>query len=458
MKTLSKLAPLFALLALAALAPRALPIAPAAAHRASFGAAPRQDGERLSQAELEASARACMRDIEELRGQTFASPVPVAMASQADFEAYVERMERELVPPDYAEANEVMLKMLGLLPADFDLEAATERMLADAVAGFYDPFSKSFYLCDLVPAGAELPFLVHELTHALDDQLFDLAGGLRAQVTAGDGLLAYRAVAEGSAQNLTTHWTMKHMGDFDMAAIAELEAKSLAGMAEMPKALWGPLVWCYLGGATFMTRGQSSLMGGRLASAEDVRAAFASPPLSTEQVLHPEKYWDPELRDDPTAVSFALGELPEGWRVRLEDTWGELGLAFATAPSAERDEPLTSPMQMFDVGTNAFASGWDGDRAILCESEAGARYLVLATVWDSERDAGEFFAGLAQLEAPIRANLAAMLDPEDQGRASLVGFDLEYGERPEQVRLALSAGVGGSERRKLASAVRATFE
>ena len=449
MRTLPKLATLLILLALAQ---RALP-----AHRASFGAAPRQDGERLSQADLEASVRACMRDIEELRGQTFASPVPVAMASQADFEAYVERMERALVPPDYAEAGEVMAKMLALFPNDFDVEAATDRLFADAVGGFYDPFSKSFYLCDVVPPGAERTIIVHELTHALDDQLHDLASAMRARATNADRVLAYQAVVEGSAENLESKWTTANP-DSGVELLEEAYTKSFESMASAPRALWGPLVWSYLAGGTFLARGQGNWLDPKFASPADVTAAFTAPPLSTEQVLHPEKYWDPELRDDPTAVSFALGELPEGWRVRLEDTWGELGLAFATAPSAERDEPLTSPLQMLDVGTNAFASGWDGDRAILCESEAGARYLVLATVWDSERDAGEFFAALAQLEAPIRANLAAMLDPKEQGRASLVGFDLEYGERPEQVRLALSAGVGGSERRKLASAVRATFE
>ncbi len=415
-------------------------------------------GAGWSQAELEASSAEIMGHIEALRGEEFLRPVAVAVAGPTDFEAYMKEMSAELLPEDLEAAQEAMSKMLALMPADFDVEAATSRMLEGVVGGFYDPFSSTFYLSSLMQPGSEKPILAHELVHALDDQLYDLTAGLRRALGKDrDTFLAYRAVVEGSATNLMNRWMVEHEDKFDMDLLYEISVRSLDGFEGLPAALWGPLVWGYTGGSDFLVKQTGGAGNTKFAPAEDVRRAFVEPPRSTEQVLHPEKYWDPAARDEPIPVAVAVGELPAGWRMRLEDTLGELVLALVTTPAALRDSPVTLVQLAVPPSTTPIASGWGGDRAVLLENEDGDRHLYLATVWDTERDAAEFYGALLTLRSQFEENLSAFLPEEDAMRRSMIGFELHYGDEPRTVILELSHGTTRSTRRKLAQALTPAF-
>lgn len=410
-----------------------------------------------TQAELERASAEISREIEAMRGQTFERPVAVAVATPADFEAYMEEMEAALVPPDYSDASEVVAKMLALLPADFDSEAAAKKMLEGLVGGFYDPFSKTFYLSSILQEGAERPILAHELVHALDDQLYDLMGGLRSTVsTHQDAFQAYRAVAEGSAQNLASKWTVEHMDEIDLSVLTEIQNDSLAGLEGVPTALWSPMVWAYSGGADFLVKQTGGAGQIQFAPPGDIDIAFRSPPRSTEQVLHPEKYWDPEQLDEPIPVELNIGELPSGWSLRLQDTVGELSLALVTLPSESRDAPVTSAMQLAaPPATHAVAAGWGGDRVALLESEDGERVLFLATIWDTERDASEFYGAMCALEGQFTDNLLQFMEPG--ARESSVGCELRYGEHPRTVLVTLHHGPSRSTLRKITRAIEPSF-
>ena len=127
-------------------------------------------------------------------------------------------------------------------------------------------------------------------------------------------------------------------------------------------------------------------------------AAFRSPPRSTEQVLHPEKYWDPDLRDDPIEVTFKLNELPEGWKEAARDTLGEVFLALASTPRAVRESvDPTNPQAILSIEfTNKAATGWGGDRMILIE-KASASLMLHSSAWDSTKDADEFEAAMRKI-------------------------------------------------------------
>src|SRR5205823_11061795 len=75
---------------------------------------------------------------------------------------------------DELEKATKVLEALGLVPHGTDVSKAMESLVGDAVVGFYDPKTK-----DLVVRGAELtPYvrevIVHELTHAVQDQHFGI--------------------------------------------------------------------------------------------------------------------------------------------------------------------------------------------------------------------------------------------------------------------------------------------
>jgi len=409
------------------------------------------DSEEWSQADLEEHAAEISAQIEELRGWTFEHPVDVAFSSGDEFRSYMDRMEAALLPDeDYTEASTLLAKAVGALPADVDVEALTERMLEGLIGGFYDPTTKAFYLADATPVSLGPTILAHELTHALDDQRYDLNEGLKSRLDSTDRLLAYKALVEGSGINLQMAWQREFGGALDAVGMAAESERSLAALEGVPTPLWLPLVWTYMGGADFLVRSDRMGLGQMsTAPAEDVAAAFEAPPVSTEQVLHPEKYWDPEQRDDPVPVAFDVGELPEGWSARFEDTLGEVGLFLMTMPLEDR-APIESIAGLMQPVGNEYAAGWDGDRAILFEHADGELIVHLATVWDSARDAGEFYARLRTLEDHLVQN-AAELAPEGTRKRARLAIDYA-GERG--VRMTLRIGASASQARKVLAAVR----
>ncbi len=104
---------------------------------------------------------------------------------------------------------------------------------------------------------------------------------------------------------------------------------------------------------------------------------YSGPPLSTEQVLHPEKYIDDP--DPPTRIDLD-GLAPffsPGWQEIENNTLGELmvRVLFERFLTREKGE--------------AGAKGWDGDRFIAFQRGDKVSF-IWATVWDSAADAEEF--------------------------------------------------------------------
>lgn len=408
------------------------------------------------QSELEDLSKRLQQDVETLRGETFRRDVSVKVATKADLVEYMKRRLQEEEPPEKLAADELVAKLLGLFPHDRDLMADTFELLESQVGGFYDPPSNTFWLMEGMPRGLAAPILAHELIHALDDQLFDIDAQMNARKDDGDALQAYRFVVEGSGTAGGNRWTIDHMDEVDLSGLQAMEEQQ-ASLLRAPPYLWKPLLGAYLQGATFLARADSMLTGqmARLVPA-DVSAAFRDLPRSTEQVLHPEKYWDPEHRDEPRKVAFALDALPEGWAVLREDTLGELGLA--QVADAGRGETLDmsssaamAAAMMSLSFTHPAAAGWGGDRMLLLGDGGGAAWLRLVSVWDTERDAGEHYAMLL-FQSKLFETAAAALGGEDSG------VEVEYGASPDEVVLTIWSGAERRDRKKLERSVTHTAQ
>jgi hypothetical protein len=353
----------------------------------------------LTQEQLEQMTTEILKDIEEMRGEKFKRPVDVSLANKEGFLKYAtERMET-MSTPERLRSEETVMKMMGLVDPKVDYLKAQMEMLEEQVGGFYDPATESFCLMESFQGGLAKVILAHELTHALDDQLYDIDGTLEGLDGNADAQLAYQAVVEGSGTSNMNKWLLANLGSLSMEEIAASGDLGMDSMAAAPECMWKPTLMVYMHGAAFLVRSDNVMVGQMKAvEAADLHQVFTNPPRSTEQVLHPEKYWDKEQADEPVVVKLSAEKL-EGWKVLFEDTIGEAILALMTTPPAIRGGlDVSNPMSLLSIKyTNPAAEGWGGDRYLLL-----VLAMHLVTTWDTAPDATEFRASILSQSDHLR--------------------------------------------------------
>ena len=300
--------------------------------------------------------------VESTRGLRFLKPVDVAVVGDAAFRRFLSGgMPTE--KPDVDVANAV-LRALGLL--EVDDPGPTGELDADTVAGFYDTETE-----ELMVRGPHLtPFvrqvLVHELTHALDDQHFDLDPDFLDDEAA----MAFEALVEGDAVIVESRYLASLPEAERQAAAAEEEATFGGAGGRIPD------IEAELG--AFPYRDGPRLVSALLAAGGPGRldAAFRSPPVSSAEVLHPERFLDGPGR---AAVPPVVAER----RVVDDGVLGEVILRLVLAGALPRDRAAIA------------AAGWAGDRYVAWS--AGGRTCLRATVvMDNAAEAAELAAGLRQ--------------------------------------------------------------
>src|SRR6202521_2485969 len=133
------------------------------------------------------------------------------LVSKADVEKYVSgRLAKEEFTQRFAH-EELSMKKLGFLPRDFNLKEFLVKSTGHGIAAYYDPETKTISMLNWVPPDRQEPILAHELTHALQDQNYDLAKWMKAATKPasdqaksgapidGNSQIARKAVVEGQA-------------------------------------------------------------------------------------------------------------------------------------------------------------------------------------------------------------------------------------------------------------------
>ena len=193
-------------------------------------------------------------------------------------------------------------------------------------------------------------------------------------------------------------WTIEHLSQLDPAELLASGSMGMEALEEAPPCLWKPLLAVYLRGAAFLNRTDSVMKGSTgMPALEDFHAAFVDPPRSSEQILHPEKYWNEAERDDPVQVR--LEGVPEGWTVQVQNTLGELGLAFVTEPLEKRKGLKGQWGAMSAKFTNEAAAGWGGDRFVVLtrgEDRAVVRASACGTALRRRRSSPRPCGGLEE--------------------------------------------------------------
>jgi hypothetical protein len=326
---------------------------------------------------------AMLKETSELRELSILKAVKSGAQSRTEIERMIVKNLDAETTPDEMHAAEVLLRVFGLAPKDFAYRSFLIKLLTEQVAGYYDPKAQQFYLADWIELEGQKPVMAHELTHALQDQHFNLKRFENWPKGDSDGELAAHALIEGDATLAMTLYMAKNPL-VALAFIRSLGAQEAASeqFKQAPRALRESLLFPYEEGSNWAT--QLYKRGGW----EMVSQAFDKLPQSSEQILHAEKYFSYEAPQKLNLPDFksALGP---AWKRLDYDVNGEWGVYLIL------EEFLNDTSE-----SKRASAGWGGDRFALYETGKPDEYFVAQlTAWDTPADAREFFDAYAKRTA-----------------------------------------------------------
>ncbi|MEE8485569.1 MAG: hypothetical protein V3S38_03320 [Acidimicrobiia bacterium] len=282
-------------------------------------------------------------DAEESRGLPFLRIPIVTILDEADFMERVRSVLEEDLDPVELQGDQAVFELLGMLDGSIDLYDFLVELYTEQVAGFYDADVGELVVPVSVDGVTPLQrvTILHELIHALTDQHFDFNDAYEELVEEGSGDDAYGVLAlvEGDA----TYQQFLFLESMDPAdaAKAVIESLSIDSTVYESSPLWiqQDLAFPYEHGLVFT--GFLVAEGGL----KGVDEAYLNPPISTEQILHPEKYARFEQPSELASLTVAL----DGWELFDEGTFGEWGIRMLVVGSLRPGEVTQA------------AAGWGND-------------------------------------------------------------------------------------------------
>jgi len=317
------------------------------------------------------------KQVTEIRGLAFKEPVTYEVLNRKQIkQTMAGKLAEVFSEKEFSQMAEAMAEV-GLLPANYPLRQKYIDLLSEQVAAFYDQHQHKLFMYEdaTLENAQNRVVLAHELTHALQDQHFGLNRMPLELKTNDDRAEAASALVEGDATLVMSEFMIKNMTkqmfkDSMMASFTQ----NMKQLETAPRYLREMLVFPYLRGQEFC----AALFG--QGGYDAVSKAYAHPPSSTSQILHPEKYMA-NPPEEPIAI-----EWPElnvkGHFPTADNTVGEMGTRI-----------LFTEWLDATTGERA-ATGWRGDRYLYY---ADGEALVWKTVWASAQDATEFFEAEKQL-------------------------------------------------------------
>lgn len=334
-------------------------------------------------------ANALLEEASQLRQLKVLRPVRSGTKSRAEIEAMIIKDFNATQSAEETEDDRKVLVAFRLIAPDFRYREFLISLLTEQVAGFYESKTKEFFLADWNDPQNVKAVIIHELTHALQDQHFDLARFEKWPRGDGDRELAIHALIEGDATAVMFNYVLKPSG-LDVTRlpmlINELAQAMGAGagserervLSSAPPAIRETLLFPYTYGASFA---QQVL---RRQNWVGLSRAYSDLPQSTEQIIHIDKYFAHENPTKPIPGDLAR-VLGGEWKLLTQGVNGEFGYFVILSASLAKPEAQKA------------AEGWGGDRCILYEnSTTGETVLVHLSDWDSVDDAAEFHDAYAR--------------------------------------------------------------
>jgi hypothetical protein len=347
--------------------------------------APAEHAPATSTADFTAAADEVLRNMSEITGLTLKTPLKKTLRSRDEIRAYVIRQmdEDKDVAQRYADAKAA--EAFGLLPKNFDLDSFMVELLTEQIAGLYDPKAHEFYIASWIPLEDQRMVMAHELTHALEDQHFQIEQWLKAARPNDDAELAREAFLEGSAMAAMVDYLLQgtgksvnNMPEFDPSLLTG-DLSSSPSLKKAPPFIKDTLIFPYFGGMTFTAAALKPSGWSALGK------VFTNPPTSTQQILHPALYKSGHVPEKVELPSLEA-KLGKDWKKLDENLMGEFGWLEVLKQflGDERAKPL--------------AAAWEGDRYQVFENRQSKRLLLVARLHlSSEEKSGRFFGQYSEL-------------------------------------------------------------
>ncbi|HEX2042373.1 MAG TPA: hypothetical protein VHF24_07005 [Acidimicrobiales bacterium] len=320
-----------------------------------------------------------------LRGLEWRAPLAVEVVSRSELVRRARAANERDRRPDRLAGDGDTYRLLKAIPRGLDYVRALDDLISGLILGFYDPKTKELVVRD---GGGEVDAqtkvtVAHELDHALTDQHFDFGAKTDAldQADRQEEVEAYVALIEGDAKLLEERYAEEYLTEeeqveYVLGPLAASE-EDLTPIRRLPPFMLGELYFPYTVGLDFA---EDRADDGDFAALNE---AFRRPPVSTEQVIHPERYaagqgWAPPPLPDVAAATSCQA-------VRR----GTLG---------ESTMGLVLDTYLDEAGAKAAANGWNGDtfQTVRC-----GRALGMVERWeaDSPADAARLAQALTRWAA-----------------------------------------------------------
>jgi hypothetical protein len=337
-----------------------------------------------------------LHNMSEITGLPLRTPLKKTLRSRDEIRAYVIRQmnEDKDIAQRYADAKAA--EAFGLLPKNFDLDSFMVELLTEQIAGLYDPKAHEFYIANWIPLEDQRMVMAHELTHALEDQHFQIEAWLKAARPNDDAELAREAFLEGSAMAAMVDYLLQGTGK-SLNTMPEFDPSILTGdLASSPSLQKAPpfikdtLVFPYFAGMTFTAAALKP------AGWSSIGKVFLNPPASTQQIMHPNLYKSGHI-PEPVTLPAIDGYLGKAWKKLDENLMGEFG--WLEVLKQFLDETRAKPL----------AATWEGDRYQVYENQQSKRLLLLSRIrFSSQVHAARFFGQYSELlekKHPQRSDL-----------------------------------------------------
>jgi hypothetical protein len=343
-----------------------------------------------------------------------------AFMNHDQLRAYFTKSIDEQYPIEAEQRQRAVLQALDMPAASADRAAQVDDAVK-SILGFYDHTTKQLVVVtDRATMGvSDRVTYAHEFTHSLQDQHYDLKRLFARASGNGDYEEAIRALVEGDATVSMGLYAQANLTAMDIASyqIEQVQALDFSGILSPGS---GPLTesaaaFPYTDGANFVALLHES--GGW----EAVEGAYANPPRSTEQILHPEAYFNGH---EPRRI-----ELPDlavhlggSWKAIAEDTLGELYTRIYLEQRIDIDNAIQAGV------------GWGGDRYQVLQDGQGRLALALRTAWDDPLDAAEFFEAYSAFVVATGSGNPTVLEAgQAHMRWQLAGRQFYLGRAGDQV-------------------------
>lgn len=355
-------------------------------------------------------------EVQDLRGLTLDKPIKLTYKSRAELR---DELDRQLA--DYSKTDQQtdlqVLVTFGFVGPGTDLRQLQLDLNSGSIAGYYDPETNEMVLVrdengPELSASDEITF-AHESTHALQNQHFDLLTFSERYEDNDDMYLASNALVEGDATLVEIRYASDKPELIDRYQ-QELESFDFSAMDNAPLFFQNTLYFPYNQGFDF------TLAIWKDGGNDALNKAYQNPPITTEQILHPDKYLGGEGPMDVGLID-PTGYLGEGWKMLDDNVNGEFVTQtfLQNSGASERDAKRA-------------AAGWGGDHYMVV-GKGDETALIWSSEWDSQDESDEFYSTLAHAEgerlggdSATKGDVTTITGDEWTARAEQHGTRVDY--------------------------------